>query len=289
MLPAMNALPVFEAVGRHLSISLAASELNVTPGAVSRQIKNLEQSLGCDLFVRSHHNLEFTPDGSVYWANIKNSLAEISVATDEIAKNQDKKSLVIECPRLFLQKCIMPNLRDFYAKHPGIDVKFVISGTSNLSDHEVDGRIAVGDIASKAVVSEKIVPCDLAIVCSPLYLANSHEPVSVDDLGHHTLLRSAEFTKNWSAWLGEDEAAVFANSRFIDFENAGLELTAAVEGLGIAIVRLNLVQKEIAAGELVALLPERNIQDHYSFFFANTKLHSNKFKMLRRWLRRSLA
>lgn len=289
MLPAMNALPIFESVGRHMSISAAAAELNLTSGAVSRQIKNLEQSLGCDLFIRSHRTIEFTSEGSIYWANIKNALADISVATDEIAQNVDQKSLVIECPRLFLQKCIMPNLRDFYATHPDIEVKFVVTGTTTLSEHELDGRIIVGDNPGKSGIGEKIVACNLAIVCSPAYLENVDQPKSITDLAQHTLLRSAEFTKNWEIWLGGYRDNIFGQSRLIHFENAGLELTAAAEGLGIAIVRLNLVRPEIEAGELVVLLPDHIVPDHYSFHFAYTKLQSIKFKAFRRWLRRTLS
>ncbi|KKX27224.1 LysR substrate-binding domain-containing protein [Rhizobium sp. LC145] len=282
-LPPMTALPVFESVGRHMSIAKAADELCLTPGAVSRQIQNLESFLGCDLFERSHRRITFTPAGEVYWDKIHTSLGQIRAVTSDLSVGIDRRPLVIGSPRVFLQKCIMPVLGTLYARRPDIVVKFVTGG------HDIeglDGTIHVGEaISKKGFVCEILGDADLTPVCSPAYLHRAPPLDTPDDLERHTLLRSAEFTRNWERWLGARAPRIFSRTRFIDLESSGLELTAAVEGLGIAIVRQKLVKQELADGQLVALFEKDMVHEHYFFMFADPKLRSDSFRFFRNWLR----
>src|SRR5262249_27631971 len=143
--------------------------------------------------------------------------------------------LVIAAPRMFLQKCVMPVLGSLYARHPDMVVNFV---TWPQDVEMVDGAIAVGPQARKGFVAEVVAAADLLPVCSPAYRRAAPPLDTPDDLHQHTLLRSAEYTRNWERWLGARTERIFARARFIDFESSGLEFTGAVEGLGIAIVRL---------------------------------------------------
>lgn len=282
-LPPMTSLPVFESAGRHMSIAKAADELCLTPGAVSRQIQNLEAFLGCDLFERTHRRIALTPAGEVYWARIHASLGDIRAVTSDLSVSVDRRPLVIGSPRVFLQKCIMPVLGTLYARRPDIVVKFVTGG------HDVerlDGMIHVGEtVGKKGFVCEILGDADLTPVCSPAYLRRAPPLKTPDDLEHHTLLRSAEFTRNWERWLGPRAPRIFSNTRFIDLESSGLELTAAVEGLGIAIVRQKLVKQELADGQLVTLFENEMVHEHYLFMFADPKLRSESFRFFRTWLR----
>jgi LysR family glycine cleavage system transcriptional activator len=153
----------------------------------------------------------------------------------------------------------------------------------------LDGAIAVGPQPPKGFVAETIAPADLLPVCSPAYLSAAPPLDTPDDLEHQTLLRSAEYTRNWERWLGPRTKRIFTGARFIDFESSGLEFTGALEGLGIAIVRLRLVHDEIAAGRLVALFPRDIVHEHYTFMFLELKLRSARFKKFRAWLRESVA
>jgi LysR family glycine cleavage system transcriptional activator len=283
----MTSLPVFEAVGRHLSVAKAAEELCLTPGAVSRQVRNLEAFLACPLFERAHRRIVFTKAGEQYWSKIHATLGEIRFATQDISTTSDSRPLVIGSPRVFLQKCVLPVLGTLYTNHPEIAVKFVIGGED---DDIMDGAIRVGTgAAPKGYVSEILADGDLCPVCSPSYLRKAPPLAAPDDLENHVLLRSAEFTKNWERWLGPRAARIFSNTRFIDFESSGLELPAAVEGLGIAIVRLTLVKQELMNKQLVALFANDVVRDHYSFVFHESKLRSSGFRNFRNWLREAVA
>lgn len=282
-LPPMTSLPVFEAVGRHMSIAKAANELCLTAGAVSRQIQNLETFLGCDLFERAHRRIAFTPAGEVYWGKIHVSLDTIRSVTGDLAGGIERRPLVIASPRVFLQKCIMPALGTLYASNPDIVVKFV-TGAQDIDS--VDGRIHVGEALNpKGFLCEILGDADLMPVCSPSYLRRAPKLETPDDLEQHTLLRSTEFTRNWERWLGPRAPRIFAHTRFIDMESSGLEPTAAVEGLGIAIVRRRLVEQELAAGHLVALFESEMVHEHYFFLFAEHKLRSSTFRLFRNWLK----
>jgi LysR family transcriptional regulator, glycine cleavage system transcriptional activator len=286
-LPPMTSLPVFEAVGRHLSVAKAAEELCLTPGAVSRQVRNLESFLACPLFKRAHRRIVFTKAGEQYWSKIHATLGEIRFVTQDISATSDSRPLVIGSPRVFLQKCVLPVLGTLYTNHPEIAVKFVVGGED---DDVMDGAIRVGTgAAPKGYVSEILADGDLCPVCSPSYLRKAPPLADPDDLEHHVLLRSAEFTKNWERWLGPRAARIFSNTRFIDFESSGLELPAAIEGLGIAIVRLTLVKQELMNKQLVVLFESDVVRDHYSFVFHESKLRSNGFRSFRNWLREAVA
>jgi LysR family glycine cleavage system transcriptional activator len=285
-LPPMTSLPVFEAVGRHASIAKAAQELCLTPGAVSRQIQNLEAFLGSELFERMHRKIALTPAGEVYWARIHASLGDIRAVTSDISISIEQRPLVIGSPRVFLQKCIMPALGSLYARHPDIHVRFV---TGNQDTEALDGMIYVGKPMNRTgFLCEVLADANLMPICSPAYLRRAPPLETPDDLERHVLLRSAEFTRNWELWLGIRAARVFANARFIDLESSGLELTAAIEGLGIAIVREKLVRQELAEEQLIPLFADHTVREHYAFVFAEPKLRSESFRALRSWLKNAV-
>jgi LysR family glycine cleavage system transcriptional activator len=273
-------------VGRHLSVARAAEELHLTPGAVSRQVQNLETFLGLALFERGHRRIVFTPAGNAYWTKIHALLADLRDATRELSADADDRPLVISAPRMFLQIRVMPALGSLYREHSGMVVKFV---TGQPEMEGLDGAIFVGAGPRKGFVTEALAPADLSPVCSPAYLEAAPPLGGRLDLTGHTLLRSAEYTRNWERWLGPDAPEVFARARFIDFESSGLELTAAEAGLGVAIVRLRLVKDQIDAGRLVALFPEHVVHEHYSFTFPESKLRSPRFRQFRSWLRQATA
>ena len=282
VLPPMTALPVFEVVGRCLSVAKAAEELHLTSGAVSRQVRNLETFLGIKLFERAHRRIAFTPAGEAYWAKVHAALAEVRDATRTVSADADRGPLIIAAPRMFLQKYVMPALGGLYARYPDMAVNFVASA-DNVSG--LDGAIAVGPRPRPGFIIDELAAADLSPVCSPSYLQEAPTLDTSDALERHTLLRSAEYIRNWERWLGDRAQRVFSRARCIDFESPGLELTGAVEGLGIAIVRLSLVRDELASGRLVALFKDETVHEQYGFIFSELKLRSTRFKQFRVWLR----
>jgi LysR family glycine cleavage system transcriptional activator len=109
-LPPLNAIRAFEAAARHLSITLAADELHVTPGAVSRQIKSLEEVLGLQLFKRGHREISLTRQGSDYYRAITRALDVLREATRKLTRGRRRKQLMIRAYTTFAMRWLIPRL-----------------------------------------------------------------------------------------------------------------------------------------------------------------------------------
>lgn len=126
-LPPLNALRAFEVAARRLSFVHAAAELFATTGAVSRQVKALEDWLGAPLFVRHHRRVELTALGRAYFDAISEPLEQISVATATVAERVANRPLAICCYPTFALRWLVPRWRHFYDAHPTIDVQLTTS------------------------------------------------------------------------------------------------------------------------------------------------------------------
>src|SRR3954454_2984455 len=131
-LPSLNALRAFEAAARHESFTKAALDLFVTQGAVSHQVKALEEELGLKLFRREHQKLVLTDAGRFYLEAVRDAFDRISDATDRVVQQQNSGVLTVSVSPNFASKWLVPRLGTFVASHPEIDLR--ISATL----HHVD-------------------------------------------------------------------------------------------------------------------------------------------------------
>ena len=130
-LPPLKSLPYFIAVAKHKHFSQAASELNVTPGAISQQIKQLEQYLGCMLFTRDTKQVELTTEGIGYYKDIEQALSQIEHATGKI-KPLDHNTIQIRLLSTLAIQWLIPRLADLYLTHPEINLN-LMTFTENRS------------------------------------------------------------------------------------------------------------------------------------------------------------
>src|ERR1700722_3696243 len=131
-LPPMNALPDFEAAARHLSFTKAAEELHVTHGAVSRQVKSLEDFLGVPLFQRLNRALRLTGEGQAYARSVRESLEALTEATRRVRKSERTRGLTVSTTYSFTSGWLVPRLGRFRALHPDTDVRL------QANDHVID-------------------------------------------------------------------------------------------------------------------------------------------------------
>ncbi len=123
-LPPLNALRAFEAAGRHVSFTRAGEELHVTPGAVSRQIKLLEQILGMNLFDRSNRELRLTEGGKQYLTTLSEMFERLDKTTKRLLDTQREQQLHIYCSMTFTLRWLVPRLGSFHALYPKRDIAF---------------------------------------------------------------------------------------------------------------------------------------------------------------------
>src|SRR6201991_4400105 len=126
-LPSLNGLRAFEAAARHMSFTLAASELNVTQTAISHQIRRLETELGIRLFVRQNRSLALTAEAKEYLPGIRAAFNDLRLATDRLLRKDNARVLTVSTLASLAAKWLLPRLSSFQQAHPDIDVRITTS------------------------------------------------------------------------------------------------------------------------------------------------------------------
>ena len=253
--PSLNALAAFEAAGRHMSLTRAAMELNVTPSAMSKQIKLLEQSLGTRLFVRLHRTLELTAEGQTLLTSLRDSFERIAVTLATISKGNRNRSVTVGSTNAFAQLWLMPRLSKFWAEHQSIVVDHLISDrTQDSWLTSVDLRVRYGsgqfeDEGSAKLFSDTILP-----VASPQFMGG-RQCETLGDVAALQLLSVEGADWSWTTWAeflraGEIAPRQLAIRRFNSYVIA---LQAALDGQGVALGWRSLVQPLLKEGRLTAV------------------------------------
>ena len=235
-MPAFPALRAFEAAARHENFSRAADELHLTHGAISHQVRALEEELGVPLFVRNGRHVKITPDGRKFAQSLTKAFADIVQAADAVRPRQGCRRLSISSIPSFAARWLAPRLGQFIERHPDIEVLLQASGQlQDLEREAIDVGIRFGRGRYPGLVVQHLMGDIYYPVASPSYRGGDL-PRTPQELAQATLLRSNE---PWLPW----------------FRAAGLDLPepSAVDGDGVALVRHVVAMQEIGSGQLVRL------------------------------------
>jgi LysR family glycine cleavage system transcriptional activator len=288
ILPPLNALRAFEAAGRLGSFKEAAAELHVTHGAVSQQVRLLEEWLGASLFERHNRRVVLTSAAKAYLAEIGPLFEQLSQATARYGFPETlSRTLFVNAPATFTLRWLVPRLAQFRAEHPDVDVKVETSNDPVESLEETDDVIIRGGpdtfygYSMRPFLSEERLP-----VCSPVLLQRL--PLRTpDDLRQHTLLHTSSLPRLWPDWLAMAEIPALRPAASLTFDHFYLTLQAAIDGIGIAMGPTALVSGDLAAGRLVApfagpRLPSRS----YCTYVPDGKSADDLVVLFRSWLER---
>lgn len=252
-LPPLNAVRAFEASARNCSFTLAAAELCVSQGAISRHIACLEQWLQVKLFTRVHRGVELTPQGRAFFNVVKSTLDLLESGTREVRRSPDENRLRLKLPPTFAMRWLVPRLVRFHARHPNVDVQITTSHANADFDRE-DVDISIYSWPEpptgpnyRRVLSEVLLP-----VCAPSLLRNGPPLREPADLEHHVLLCSLNRPSDWPTWVTAAKVDHIDGNRGLKFENAALAYQAAIDGLGVMIAQWAFVEDDLATGRLVA-------------------------------------
>lgn len=254
-LPSTQALRTFEASARLLNFTRAAEELNLTQGAVSHQIRELETRLGLALFERKARGLALTEAGHTYLGYVREALERLRAGAEALARQARGRVLTVTMSPNFANKWLVPRLGDFAAAHPEIDLR--ISAARQHVDFAADGidlgiRHGTGDWPHLHVT--RLCPEWTFPVCAPALAAD--RPIrSPGDVARHVLLHDRDRSR-WREWLaafGVEDAKAGQGPIFSD---TSLAIDAAVAGQGIALARSALAALDLATGRLVRPLQE---------------------------------
>jgi len=279
----LGALRVFEAVATHLSFSAAADSLNVTPAAVSQQIKVLEGYIQVPLFRRNGRRVEITEEGLELLPAVRSGLEKLESALQQIKQHRRAGPLQISTLASFLQIWLLPRIRSFRRKFPNVDLRFHTSRELvdfSRTNHHVAIRFGQGDYPN--LHSEKLLDDWLVPVASPDLIKQYGMIERGANLNKYPLLENGD--QPWSVWSQtEEEAAWHSRSPSID-DSAGL-LAAAEEGLGFALARWTLVTRALHKGTL-QLAGKGALPDSSAYYFVCPKnlLSIPKVAQFREWI-----
>ena len=264
----LTALKVFEATARHGSFSKAADELHVTPGAVSQQIKSLEDLLDVKLFHRLHRRLELTDEARAGLPQLADGFASIADGVKAIRAGGEQPILRVWAPPSFAARWLVPRLKDFMPRHPEIEMSVSASVDMIGSGHSVEmfpadrfyrqdidigiffGRGEFADYRADRLFSASVAP-----LCSPaLVEAGEHPLRRPSDLKHHRLIHddtAYDGRLDWEGWLREAGVDGIDARHGLRFNQVTLGLKAATDGQGVALGIRELAQYDIDNGRLV--------------------------------------
>lgn len=252
-LPPLKALPVFEHAARLRSFSAAAEELHVTHGAVSRQMKALEQHFGVRLFHRLPRRLELTQEGESLLPVVRTVLDILEDSSRRLATDERDGPLVVDCLPTFMMRWLIPRLYDLNARHPAMEVRLAASSAAvDFSRTGIDVAIRIGtppwpnDVEVQPLMDEEIGP-----VCSP-GMASRHKLRRRHALASLPRLHTETRSDAWADWLTRTRTKGIDPRKGQRFEHFYFLLEAAVAGLGMAIAPRPLVEEDLRLGRLVA-------------------------------------
>ena len=287
-LPSLNGLRAFEAAARHLSFTVAASELNVTQTAVSHQIRRLEEELGIRLFVRQNRALALTPEAKDYLPGVRAAFNDLRLATDRLLRRDDDHVLTVSTLASLAAKWLLPRLATFQESHPGIDVRITTSpGLVDFRNGDVDAAIRYGRGHWPGTRAEWLTADELFPVCSPALLEGDKPLRCPEDLAHYTLLHSSGgYDDDWRLWLtAAGLPSNISKQPGLTFDLIFLTLQAAIDGSGVAMGRTSYVEADIAKGRLVVPF-KVTLPADAGFYLVSpeAKADSPKLRAFRQWL-----
>jgi LysR family transcriptional regulator, glycine cleavage system transcriptional activator len=295
----LNALRAFEAAARHLSLTKAAVELNVTPGALSHQIRGLEVHLGLKLFDRGVRSIALTAAGKALHPGLQVGFLHIRDALAKLNTLGDTRVLVVSTPPGFTSKWLAPRLYRFSIAHPEIDVR--VSSSLNNANFITDGvdaairNLPVDAAYDDALEVEKLLDQSLIPVCSPAFVEKYGPFTSPDTLRGVPLIHDDSFSSravmpNWADWFAAAGVRDADVSRGLRFNSADHALDATVQGAGVLLAHDALAYDDLRTGRLVApfdlSLPSGRC---YCFVCAKKRRESANVQAFRAWLKEEAA
>ena len=284
LLPSLNGLRYFEAAARHLSFTRAAGELNVTQGAVSRQIKQLESQLNVILFHRRHRELCLTEQGRLLARDLTRAFDIMADAVVRLKHQQQDLNLKVH--PTFAIRWLIPQLHNFQTLYPDIQVRFTTSSVNvDFSRENFDAGIThlgeeVPGVRRQVILKEQLIP-----VCAP-ELARGNPPLTgPGDLKNHMLLHNNPDLKEWAAWADQNDMPNLSLERGRVFEVDDAALQAATAGLGVALGDFFLIREELSSGRLIAPFGVTPIRTgNYYFSWPDFNQNARGVTAFKEWL-----
>ncbi|UXI67442.1 transcriptional regulator GcvA [Tahibacter amnicola] len=290
-LPSLRTLRVFECAARHLNWSRAAAELHLTHGAISVQIKALEEDLDTKLFVRDGRRTALTEAGQQLAIGVREALDQLALTVSRVRERSAGHVLTLSVLPSFAAAWLVGRLGGFLARHADIELNLQSStGLADFRNDGVDVAIRWGNGAWPDLHCDKLLDDELFPVLSPnLATPPLEHPVQLLDLPLVRVKQQARLN-DWVRWFAAAGVTVMEPRRGPVFDDTELALRAAAQGHGVVLGRSSLVAARLASGELIAPFALR-IPSFYAYYLVCPQTHLDKpsVRKFRAWLIEELA
>ncbi|MFY2822370.1 LysR substrate-binding domain-containing protein [Ruegeria sp. MALMAid1280] len=282
-LPPVSSLISFEAAARHVSFKNAASELNVTPAAISHQVKSLENELNCSLFRRHHRGVELTESGAYLLVALQRGLEDISEALQQLRSHYDRSGVTIRSSTAVSSLWLTPRLAQFWKRHGHISVTQVVTDLG-FDTTKCDLSICYGDASEEKGTSHVLFRDRIMALGSPRFLEQNNI-TGIQDMARIPLIHLDAPGTGWTDWrewtnqLGYDGPLNSAHR----VNNYTIALQAAQDDMGAVLGWEGLTSELVASGRLVSLLPQA-LSSPLDFYVALHNTASDRAKLVYRWL-----
>lgn len=285
-LPYLNGIRAFEATARAGSFAGAAQDLGVSPAAISRMVKLLEDRLGVVLFLRHANRLVPTEAGRAYANGLSKIFDEMETLTRSVRQDTDRRILTLGVGPTFAVRWLIPRLADFQRRAPDVEVRITAGGMRTPFREDWSCGIQLGDGNWPGLDAEALFPADLTPVCTPgLATRVSH----IADLLPSHLLRVGHADTDWPLWYAATGVPDPGATGPI-FDTYGQALQAAADGLGIAMGIRPYIDDDLLAGRLTApfdIAVPKGMQ--WYLIHQPESLNDPTFMMFREWIRSTIS
>ncbi len=285
--PSLSELHAFAAAARLGSFSLAAQELYVTQGGISRAIARLEEHLGFALFERQGRRNTLTPAGQDYLQAVEPAVMAIEAASAAARRRRHGPQLRLSVTPTLFSHWLIPRLPDFNARHPQVLLSFSPYRRDDpLTAPEIDAWIRVGSQQWPAgIEAEYVIGRDLIPICHPRELQGPRAIRNAQDLLARPLLFHTNYPGNWARWMQARGMTQPCPAPTADFETVALLVQAVAAGMGVAMVQRCLVEEDLASGRVaLALEAPVNIERGYFLCHPVNRAPSEALEQFRAWI-----
>lgn len=267
-------------------MTLAAEELHLTHGAVSRQIKALEDHLGVQLFRRMTRRIELTDAGASFFSAVTRLLSELAREAEIIRRRSDDTRLVVSSGVSFASKWLTSRLHRLMARYPDFDIHLEVTDAPvDFAAGHVDVALRYGVGQYPAAAAERVMNETVSPVCAPDYRDRMGGLRSPDELSACQLVHEIGMTTTWERWFSMMELP-YPKMRGPGYSLGSMSIEAAIRGEGVALGRSVLVAEDLAAGRLVTLFPQARLEVEwgYDLVYRTGNQDHPKVRAFRNWM-----
>lgn len=265
-MPPLNPLRIFVAAARHESFSATAKTLGVSQANVSRQITVLEEFLGSKLFQRKGREVQLTQTGHLYLKQVGPCFDILAAATEELLDREQESTINVCVYPTFSFKWLIPRLANFERLYPDYNVRIHTAVKPvDFSNSEFDAAIQIAETAPSDAQGFELIKDTIDVICAPSLLKDASKTLQLDELGRYKLLSARYRRDDWNHWLDANRSPNFDIQASQEYDSSILLYQAAIEGMGMAVGQIELLEDDFASGKLCCpfRLPVIRPQSYY--------------------------